>query len=608
MDITAQLSQLIQSGDYAGAFKLASDNGQLALLTDPSSLAKIAGNSIPESQYGAFIQAFAPYEGKLTGSPDSAAHADAGIGKVDWSKPDDLSQRTQNAIAESNAMRQALTTYGQKPTLTPIQAAQAGDDTKANASKPTHQINGVSGIGANVPDLASIFGEVKGNSTFDNAEPALIAASLFAAGVAGGAFAGADAGAGAGAGTGVAGVTDASLATDTGSLLASNTADASLGGAASTDIGTGLADVTVAAPATTGGVVGAGGGLTGGDLATAAGIAGGTGIAATSGGGSSGGTAPGNLPDVTVTPGGTPPGATPPGGGPTPGDFGQIALGGAGALAGGGSSPSGTGGSGNGFLSATSPTDIGSLSPDLAQSLGIDTSGSTLSDPAIGFNGSFGGDGSLVDPMFSEDPGMLASMNDAGTGFGSGGLGDWFSNPKNLSTLGLLGLSGANALSKPKLPGFANDAGGAAEANLAAAEKVIGGGGAASPNWAGQKASIDASIDQQLKDQSAALQQAAVNSGMGNQNSGVVQQQIATLKQKLEGQRQALYEQAQAQNVQQAIQELTSSNSVLMGLANLQLQQQEQARAAAGQTAELALLLAGGAWSGKQQPRGLTHA
>ena len=62
----------------------------------------------------------------------------------------------------------------------------------------------------------------------------------------------------------------------------------------------------------------------------------------------------------------------------------------------------------------------------------------------------------------------------------------------------------------------------------------------------------------------------------------------------LEQQRQALYLQAQQQNVAQAVTVLTGGNQVLDQIAQMQLNQSDQARAAASQTAELALLLASG--------------
>ena len=165
---------------------------------------------------------------------------------------------------------------------------------------------------------------------------------------------------------------------------------------------------------------------------------------------------------------------------------------------------------------------------------------------------------------------------------------------KGFAETGLLGMSLMNALSKPKLPGAAQSALNLNTPLAQQAAGVISTGGTGSPAWNQQKASIDASIDQQIQQQAEALQQAAANSGEGNQNSGVVQQQLATMRGQLEQQRQALYLQAQQQNVAQAVTVLTGGNQVLDQIAQMQLNQSDQARAAASQTAELALLLASG--------------
>jgi hypothetical protein len=268
-DISAQLSQLIQAGDYAGAFRLADSSGQMSLLTDPTSLAKLAGpNGIPQAKYGAFIQAFAPYESKLTGQKDTTAHGDAGIGTEVWSQNDNLSQRTQNAISESSNMLTAENQFGLTPQKTLSQQLAGNGDFKQSSGGGKGAINGVSGLAANVPDLSSIFGEVQGNSTWDNALPAVAALGVIGGAAAIG-YAGAAGAAGAAGETagGVAPVTDASLSYGTGSLTAENVAGGTLGGSLSTDVAGTLGDVTVTAGA-------GGGGLTAGDALGAASIAG----------------------------------------------------------------------------------------------------------------------------------------------------------------------------------------------------------------------------------------------------------------------------------------------------------------------------------------------
>lgn len=246
------------------------------------------------------------------------------------------------------------------------------------------------------------------------------------------------------------------------------------------------------------------------------------------------------------------------------------------------------------LLPATGPSSAAPLDPATAQQLGIDFS--LGSAPLAG--GGPGFDASLLSAPAASGGAEIPTIVDtaaagAGAGGGAGGflgnIGSYLSNPAHIASLGLGGLSLVGALSKPKLPGTANQVSGANTAASTAAQSVITGGGTASPNWAGQKSSIDASIAQELQDQSAALQQNAANTG---QSGMVVQQQLNKLKQTLETQRQVLYEQAQRDNVNTAIAELTGSNQALMGISQLQMQQDQAAQQASSQLAELALLLA----------------
>lgn len=241
------------------------------------------------------------------------------------------------------------------------------------------------------------------------------------------------------------------------------------------------------------------------------------------------------------------------------------------------------------FLSAddTAPS-LQSLDPSTMQALGIDPTGG-LNDPG-GAGGDFDLSNAAVNPS---DTGIDPNAPAPGAGQG-GGIGSWLSNPKNAATAGLLGLSLKNALTTPKLPGADATASAAAQQAVKGATSVVQSGGTATPEWGSQKASIDATINQQIQQQTEAIMQAAASSGEGNQNSGIVQQQIAQMTQNANVQRQNLYAQAQQQNVSNALSELSGGDQVLTSIGNTQLQQSEEAQALAAQTAEMALLLQSG--------------
>jgi hypothetical protein len=232
------------------------------------------------------------------------------------------------------------------------------------------------------------------------------------------------------------------------------------------------------------------------------------------------------------------------------------------------------------FLSAddTAPS-LQPMSGDLASQLGIDPSSISMSDMSF-------------DPSLATDNPGFGPMNIADQTM-SGGIESWLKNPKNLATLGSLGISGLQSFSKPKLPAASQTASNAATTAVQSAMPIIQSGGTASPQWATQKASIDAGIDQQIRQQSEAIQQAAANSGMGNQNSGVVQQQIAQMTSNANTQRQQLYAQAQQQNVSNALAELSGGDATLASIGNMQLKESELAQQQAAQTAQLALKLYG---------------
>jgi len=240
-------------------------------------------------------------------------------------------------------------------------------------------------------------------------------------------------------------------------------------------------------------------------------------------------------------------------------------------------------------------TDIGATLPSGQPNfLGANDTQPSLQPMSGDMMSQFGIDPSSMtsDPAFADNPGY-GPMDVAGPST-TDGVEKWFSNPRNLATLASLGISGMSALSHPALPGASQTAANNASALTKGALPIIQSGGTATPLWSSQKASIDATIDQQIKQQSEALQQAAINSGMGNQNSGIVQQQIAEMTRQANVQRQQLYTQAQQQNVNNALSELSQGDQILAEIGAMQLQQDERAKQLAGQTAELALLLASG--------------
>lgn len=274
--------------------------------------------------------------------------------------------------------------------------------------------------------------------------------------------------------------------------------------------------------------------------------------------------------------------------------------------------PAAAGDLGEFITNSPSGTGLSSLTPELANMLGIAPAaadiGQLMADNAASVPGAITDTGAPVDQATLQqqsgwgtgptDPSLSQEDLQAMSGWttdpstdSSNALLKYLKSPKNLASAGLTGFSLLNALSKPKLPGYAQTAGGSASSIVQSATPVIQSGGTATPAWTQQKASIDASITQQFQQQSEQLMQAAQNSGMGGNNSAVVQQQLNTLRQNLETQRQQLYLQAQQQNVQAAVQELTGGDQILSSLAQMQLLQSAEARQVAGETAQLALLL-----------------
>jgi hypothetical protein len=266
-------------------------------------------------------------------------------------------------------------------------------------------------------------------------------------------------------------------------------------------------------------------------------------------------------------------------------------------------------GGGLSILPATGMSDVASLDPGLADTLGIagDTGAVDLSSlqdvpwppPSVdaeAFTPAALPAPAQVDPTMGGlniDAGNIFQQAGAAAGnFGKSALNWMGAHPASTA---LTGLSLLNSLKRPALPPAAAQASGAASASLPQQQQIVSSGGTAAPQWTQQKSAIDAQVDQQVKQLTEQLMQAQINSGAGGGDSAVTQQKIAQLKSTLETQRQQLYMAAQAQNVAQAIQLMSGNNATLMATAQMQLQQSQEAQAAAMQTAELALLLASGA-------------
>lgn len=371
---------------------------------------------------------------------------------------------------------------------------------------------------------------------------------------------------------GIAGAT-AGVGSELGVLGGAGGAAADTGATLAADAGaSGLTDVGVGAATSGLGTLGA---------ADTAGLSAGLADAGVSAGGAAG--AADAIPEVTVT------GTAPAGlaGGALPGmmlgaGVGLNAL----SINGGTVGPNPASDNSGSFLPATGASDISGLSSDLASSLGIDTGMPSIAGGGLS---SFPSDITSFSPELSDvGTGAADAMPNLG---GDSSLMSWLSNPKNLLRLGGLGLSGIQALSKPKLPGAAQTALNSAGPAVQQASSIIQSGGTATPIWAQQKASIDQSIDQQIQQQTESILQAAANSGMGDKNSGVVQQQIAQMQQNANVQRQQLYAQAQQQNVTNAVSELSGGNQTLDAIAQMQLAQSQEARQTATETARLALQL-----------------
>lgn len=239
--------------------------------------------------------------------------------------------------------------------------------------------------------------------------------------------------------------------------------------------------------------------------------------------------------------------------------------------------------------SIVGPDGMQTLSPETAQLLGVNPA-----DYTGGVSLSPGATSAPIETVPDSAP-----MDIPNSGGGGGGSGDgYFSQASDLlkkiglspASAGLLGLSAAQALSKPKPVQASKTQEGLATQNAQAASAVLQSGGTSSPAWTGQKSSIDATIDDQIKQQVSAMMQQAQNSGQGA-DSQVTQQQINKIKNQLESQRQAMYAQAQQQNVQAALQQLGISNQALSSVAGQQFSASNSAKQSAATTAQIALQL-----------------
>jgi len=212
-------------------------------------------------------------------------------------------------------------------------------------------------------------------------------------------------------------------------------------------------------------------------------------------------------------------------------------------------------------------------------------------DPTQFTGGAVPGAGAAPDAGLAMGTEDIAGADVIGTDQG-GGLLDWLKTPKNALTAGSLGLTGLSALKAAQLPSAARTALGVAGSAVKDAQTAIATGGRGSPLWAAQKSAIDASIDQQIENASAAMQQTMANAGMGDpKNSGIAQEQLQEIKSQLETQRQMLYDQALQQIVNNAVSELTGANQTLLSVAQMQMNSDRFALQLAATGAQLAARL-----------------
>lgn len=275
------------------------------------------------------------------------------------------------------------------------------------------------------------------------------------------------------------------------------------------------------------------------------------------------------------------------------------------------------GAGGTAILSAATPTVT--LDPTTAAALGIDTSSfvgdlpiaaDTVGSTGMGtLSGGFdAGMMSTVNPDYVGDLPIDSAAGAGGDGtFGGAKMASDFAGwiAKNPAQAALLGLTGYNMTRTPKIPEAAKTLQNQATPAAAAAQATIASGGTNTPAWTQQKSSIDASVDQQIKDQVRQVAQNAANTGQGTfdidnwakggapkpGDSLAAIQQANSIKDKLEAQRQQLYLQAQQQNVSDALKNLGISDTALAQVADSQFSASKDAQQTAAQTASLVLML-----------------
>lgn len=174
-------------------------------------------------------------------------------------------------------------------------------------------------------------------------------------------------------------------------------------------------------------------------------------------------------------------------------------------------------------------------------------------------------------------PGEATNAATAGAGSSSmlGKIGGYIAkNPLQAAELGLAAYEGTQ---KQPLPSALKQLQTASSQEVQQAQSVISSGGTSAPNWAGQKASIDASLAEEEKNSRESILQTAANSGLSS-DSMVVQQQLAQLSANIETQRQQQYAAAQQQNTQNAISVLSGGSSGLATVGSAQMQGSEQSQ------------------------------
>lgn len=368
------------------------------------------------------------------------------------------------------------------------------------------------------------------------------------------------AGLGAGLGATAADVAAGSVLADAGATLGGVGASAGLGGGAALGAG----ELGSATLGSIGAGLGEGIASGAGALGTEAAVSSGLGANTASLGGAGGGSVSGAADAAAAGVGGQAGGVS-------------SASGVPGAAAG---DVSGTTASGNAFIPATNST--APLGQDVMSSLGI--SPNTPFTMPAGGGVPVGEGGGLTGSFTSAVPdaaqAAATAPNLGVSGLGQGAL-DFLS--KNGLKIGEGALLAKNMFAKPDLSALKRIGANAGTAGNFASP-ILANGGALNGS---QQQQIDSQMNQLEQQGIQQILQNAANSGQGDASSSIVQQRIQQYKQQIETQRQALYQQAQQQNISNALSALGISNQGLGTVAQQQFGQDQQAQAAAGQTASL---------------------